>query len=266
MIFLRILYPNDFKDIVYLSSNGFFYPKYQLSKNNILQYLDDNEMIVSKTNVEKSDEHNWKYNINEFGFRGDWNLNSNNKKIGFFGCSVTAGVGVREEYTFPHLVSAHCNNFEYFNFGTTGASIQRISKIVSLVNKHIDLDYIILTLPATARMSYKHPIGILTDSIPGEVTNKNQKIYDIFDQEEFDLYAVDYIRLMSLELKNKHVLWSSWCPHTYKMLENLIDKKCLLSQFPYNDNQARDNSHPGPGCHKTYSLNIIQQFQNKGWL
>jgi hypothetical protein len=100
---------------------------------------------------------------------------------------------------------------------------------------------------------------MLSDLIPSnDLSDKEKSLYDIFNQDDLDMYAIDAIQWMIAELKGTNSIWSSWCPNTHRILQELIDKKSLLPQFPLHDNKARDNSHPSKDCHALYS-NIIKE-------
>jgi len=62
------------------------------------------------------------YNINELGLRG---FNYQNPEIIAAGCSITYGVGIPEEYTWPMFLSKKLN-IKILNFGINGYSISLI--------------------------------------------------------------------------------------------------------------------------------------------
>jgi hypothetical protein len=256
MKYNQILYPSKsstLDDLIYFSNWGMIFPTHQSNP----VYLDDEEKYASVDNL----NDNWTYSINKYGFRGSWPLDPTKKKIGFFGCSFTLGQGVEEKYTFPYLVEQHYNQkIESLNFGTSGASVQRIAKIISALSNIIKFETVVITLPPTSRLSYIHKVGMLSDLLPSAISSKEQSLYNILTQNDFDMYAVDAIQWITAELKGTNILWSSWCPNTYKILQEFADEKLLLPPFPLNDKKARDNRHPGKNCHELYSKMITEKL------
>lgn len=209
----------------------------------------------------------WEYYINEYGFRDPWRLETNTKKIGFFGCSVTFGVGVDSKCTFSNLVEqAYGSTFvESINFGIGGSSIQRMAKLVSSAIKVINFDAIVLTLPTTDRFLVLDNENRFADMVPRftrhTVENKYEAFYKNFTQADRDMYATDYIHWMLAELKNLNikVLWSSWDSPTYRHLQEIIKPEYLLPYMAFID-RGRDNGHPGNLTVARYAENIVDRL------
>ena len=209
----------------------------------------------------------WEYYINEYGFRDPWRLETNTKKIGFFGCSVTFGVGLDSRYTFTNLVEqAYGSTFvESINLGVGGSSIQRMAKLVSSAIRVIDFDAIVLTLPTTDRFLVTDHENVLTDMLPSfindSVGKKSQAFYTYFTQADRDMYATDYIHWILAETKNLNikVLWSSWDQQTYRQLQEIVRPEYLLPQMLTID-RGRDNGHPGVLSAARHAENIIDRL------
>ena len=269
----KILYPSssiNLKDLIWFGNLNAYYPNFELTNNVSVKFMDEDEKYSSEANIKLNPTlHDWNYEINTSGFRGKWDLNSDVIKIGFFGCSITLGQGVVEHDIFSSVVEQYyTDNVKSLNFGTTGASIQRVAKIISASSNLIDFDIIVITLPPSTRFAFiKHDVGMLTDLLPDQQNLPEYKsLYNILTQDDFDMYACDAIQWIKAELRGKKILYSSWCPYTYEILKNLVDKEQLLPLFPMNDTRARDSMHPSSVCHKSYAEYIIQRLDDLNWI
>jgi hypothetical protein len=232
------------------------------------KYQSAHEESESSENIKNDPaKWDWEYYINEYGFRDPWRLETNTKKIGFFGCSVTFGVGVDSKCTFSNLVEQAYGStvVESINLSVGGASVQRMAKLVSSAVQIIDFDAIVLTLPTTDRFLVLDNENRFTDMVPRftghTVENKYEAFYKHFTQADRDMYATDYIHWMLAELKNLNikVLWSTWCKHTNIILQEIIEADSLLPYMHLSD-FGRDNGHPGIETHKCYANNIINRL------
>lgn len=216
--------------------------------------------------------HNWDYHVNDYGYRGEWKLNPENKKIGFFGCSFTFGVGVNDTSTFANVVQSKFKNSEAINLGQGGSSIHRIAKIVSASLKVIDFDAIVLTLPASDRFAVMAPDNVrLCEIVPGFtphfLKNKAVAVHKLLSQEDLNLILIDYIHWIKAETKHiKHVLWGSWSDTTYELLSNIIEPENLLGVWKYDRHEiGRDMMHPGIQPHKYWASRITESLRKQNY-
>lgn len=207
----------------------------------------------------------WDYFVNQHGFRDNWRLLPNTKKIGFFGCSCTFGIGVQSHHTFSSVVEKYYNsrNVESLNLGLPGSGIQRIAKLVSASNKIFNFDYVVVTAPSSTRFLILDEDNLMVDIVPGYVrsdfSHHEKYIYGKFGQNNLDMYYIDYVHWIKSELSNvKKVLWTSWDPETYKIISSIVDKDSLLPHWGFVD-RGRD-SHPGIRTHYIHAQNIIQRL------
>jgi hypothetical protein len=260
MKYPNILYPGNTKTLKDLRWFGNviegYYPEYNFPNTINIKYLNTEEETISK-------DDNWNYTINNYSFRGDWNLDTNRKQIGFFGCSFTLGQGVKDNETFPSIVEQHYQNVSSLNFGVTGASAQRIAKLISAASKVLNFDVVVITLPSANRLSMIHKAGMLTDLLP--YSTEYQPLLKVFDQQDLNMIVSDAVHWINAELKNTNILWSSWCDETYKILCDTIDSDNVLPMFPDNDSKARDNQHPSVTVHKLYAHEIIKRMEKLNW-
>lgn len=87
------------------------------------------------------------YVIDKFGFR---NINKLESKLWFFGCSLTFCESLDLEKGFPYLISQELN-MPFYNFGTLGASIDLIAKLLYKLKDSLIDKIVIVLLPTTSR-------------------------------------------------------------------------------------------------------------------
>lgn len=238
------------------------------------------ERITDLELIDRSFEYaDFKYNINQYGFRGDFSeiLNTSHKKIGFFGCSVTFGQAVPEEHIFVKLVEKHFNSkFKSFNFGTIGGSFLRMGKLLNAVTNFIELDYAVFLLPSKYRFLIyngqdKQRLFELIPSLDEHgYPNYNgtfAELFKYFDDDNFTLFQLDYVGWMIDRCLSKNIipLFSSWDAETYNLLNCNVSKNFMLDLFTFNFKEkkllGRDNGHPGIVPHRLFANNIITKIK-----
>ena len=91
------------------------------------------------------DDLNYSYEINNLGARTK-EFTGKKKILGFFGCSITYGHGLREEQTFPYIICKNKKEYGYLNFGVAGYSLyQSLLRYIRKKDK-IKFDKIIVTI------------------------------------------------------------------------------------------------------------------------
>ena len=214
----------------------------------------------------------WDYYINQYGFRGKWELNSL-PKIGVYGCSCTFGVGTDWPYIYSSRLQDYYgrNKVEVLNFGLPGSSIQRIAKIVSATLRLFDIKIAIITLPSETRALLLNEKFQFIDLVPnyfyGFIKEKAEKLYQVYDDNNLSMLALDYINWIRAELtaKGSKMFFTSWNSHTYfEILYPAIPKNQLLPVWDYWPYKSfgRDGSHPGIDAHKKFYEMIIKGIPN----
>ena len=212
-------------------------------------------------------DNTFDYYINEYAFRDQVKNLEHTKKIGFFGCSVTFGLGLDSNNIFPTLVEQHLGkNFESINLGVTGASVVRIARILSKSLKLFNFSTVIITLPPYERFSITSPDGSLVDIHPSgnSYTAAHTAFYRGFNNNTRHALFCDNISWMIAEIENAGVtaLWSSWDDATYDVLTKKIDNDNLLPMFNRHTRvMARDGLHPGPEAHLQFSDVIVKRIK-----
>lgn len=232
----------------------------EVKPDSYVRYMSEHEKQTSKKL-----KNDWDYYINPYGYRGHWKLKTNSKKIAFFGCSITFGVGVPFENTFSNLVESYykSGDVESINLGLPGSGIQRIAKLVSASTNIFNFDAVVLTLPSSSRFLISDNYNLLIDIVPRFTSQDYKKayklIYNHFGNSTLDMYYVDYIHWINKELSSvPKVLWGSWDPYSYSIIQEVIKKDNMLPPFPHID-MGRDR-HPGVLTHKKWAEDIYTQL------
>jgi hypothetical protein len=87
------------------------------------------------------------YEIDEQGFRRAGPMSSH---TWFMGCSYTFGEAMPREQIFPELVAASLGD-GYYNFGTPGASMELVARLLFKLREHLPSKRVIVLLPPMSR-------------------------------------------------------------------------------------------------------------------
>lgn len=241
------------------------------SKKTEIQFTNMDEIsLFNKGKIKPEDM--WKYQINEYGFRGDWNLNPTKKKrIAFFGDSFTFGDGLPEEEIFPTAMKT-LSGEQIFNVGLGGSCVERITRTFSIFTKYVKTDIAIVTIPNIYREFFVYD-GKAVDLNPQHrnATKQEKSILKTFLQLD-DSYQlrklslnINYI-LDLAEARNIRILFSSWEIHTYNLLHSICEPD-TTDIFPILDHRcARDLSHPGKESHYQYAKNLFTEIKTRNWI
>ena len=212
----------------------------------------------------------WYYTINEYNFRDLWDFEDKRKRIGFFGCSFTAGEGIESSNLHVNIVATHFD-LNVFNFGSGGASIERVARTFSAVNSLIDLDYAVVTLPAWHRQLHIGELGDMINLIPAYPHLGFEKLCKTMTSLEEDYYAtraasnINWIYDVAKH-KGVKILFSSW-DHTTNAFCKQIVQENTINPFPnIDDKQARDRMHPGVKSQQAHADQIIKGIDDRAWI
>lgn len=233
-IMLQKKYDNNYpykRMIDSLSLNNFFSPFDFYSNpywSGITYVEKDNYLYVDQvcSGEEKIvNEGYFNYRMNENGFRSKSFKEFNNEKtnILFTGCSISQGVGLPEELSWPNklvdLMQASSKNLDidFYNLSVNGSgiflSIKNIFTFIKTVGKP---DYIFALLPQVTRsLGWKLPLGFQNVHYenPKVRTDESVKSYrDSYIHENSLMTNMTMISILEymcsvLEIK---LLWSSW--------------------------------------------------------
>jgi hypothetical protein len=210
------------------------------------------------------------YTYNELGFRGD-SIHKDGFKVMSLGCSLTEGVGVNDNETWPAQFCSHIPNSVNLNFGVGGRSNDFIVRCL--------LSYFDLIKPDLVLIMYTYPTRkeIFTKEdgvepyIPGqswgylEETPDGRAIQYLKDRlqsdnEDFINWYKNHLLITNfLQNKNVPFVWSDAILETQYTDSN----KFCFDYYPYLDSGA-DGMHPGLKQHTHFAKNLYEFVNKKG--
>ncbi len=203
------------------------------------------------------------YTYNELGFRGD-SIKKEGFKVMSIGCSITEGVGVNNDETWPAQFCSHIENSVNLNFGTGGRSNDFICRCLISYYDLIkpDLVLIMYTFPHR-REIYTEDNGIepyiptnvwgkLLETEEGKLIQSSMDILQNKNADFINWYKNHMLIKLFLESKKCNWLWDG---------KSLLTKHQEFNRFDILDNfkmdLGSDNLHPGPKHHRYYGKTLF---------
>ena len=205
------------------------------------------------------------YTYNEFGFRGD-EIDKDGFKVMSIGCSITEGVAVNDDETWPHLISKKFKDGVNINLGFGGRSNDYISRALLTYYDFFQPNLVLIMYTDPYRCEYYTEDGGIEPWHPKPwgwfeknfeesnaltlLTNKNQAEYNWYKNH---LLITNY-------LKNKKTpfIWNGWFTKIDYTDENRFDG----DYFPFVDFGV-DGYHPGYKTNKKYTDTLFEHLKNK---
>lgn len=204
------------------------------------------------------------YTYNELGFRGE-SLYKNGFRVMSLGCSITEGVGVNDDETWPAQFCSNINNSVNLNFGTGGRSNDFICRCLLSYYDLIKPDLVLIMYTFSHRREIYTQDNFIEPYIPTKVWgrlaeteegNKIQKSLDNLqnDNEDFINWYKNHL-IIKFFLKTKKCNW----------LWNGLNLKTNYYEFNRFDGEkihldkGSDDLHPGPNTHKRYA-NLLYDY------
>jgi len=262
------------KDLKGLLTKEIYYASQTLYFLTEQEKLDSADAIANKTTLYTLEDV--VYDINDYGFRGDFDLGDTDTSVAFFGCSLTFGVGVPEADCFPTLIGKALNATPY-NFGVPGSSFNRSARYFELMSQHKKFDYAIFLLPEISRLEFpkiNETDLVVQDVGPNIGTDESylRKIYSVLSDEYLEYNTLKTVLLCTKIARenNTKIYFSSWSPSTYNLLYNFLGKDSEML-IPYFENLggkyentaefSRDGRHPGASSHLQFCNKSIDYIK-----
>jgi hypothetical protein len=198
------------------------------------------------------------YTYNSLGFRGD-EPTKEGFRIMSIGCSITEGVGLNDDETWPHQFSKLVPNGVDLNFGVGGRSNDYISRVILSYYDMIKPDLVLIMYTETHRREFynkdggiepfhhkkwgyfnENELGILEHDAHLTLLNKNNNF--------INWYKNHMLIKLFLESKKCNWLWNGWFATSDYIDENRFDG----DYYPFKDFGV-DGYHPGPNHNKVYA-------------
>jgi hypothetical protein len=213
------------------------------------------------------------YTYNELGFRGD-SIEKQGFKVMSLGCSLTEGVGVNNDETWPAQFTNLIPNGVNFNFGTGGRSNDFVVRCLLTYYDIIRPDLILIMYPSPLRREIYTNDGGIEPFIPTASWGYLKEVDDGVKTQEYLTYLQndnnDIINWYKNHLLIKYFLESKGCNWLWNGREMTSLDYNEPNRFDGNYGNfldfGADNSHPGPIHNKTYAHNlhnfILKNFPN----
>ena len=198
------------------------------------------------------------YTYNELGFRGD-SIKKEGFKVMSLGCSITEGVGVNDNETWPAQFSNQIENSVNFNFGTGGRSNDFICRCLMSYYDLIkpDLVLIMYTFPHRREIYTEDNCiepyipakswGKLLETEEGQIIQSSMDILQNDNSDFINWYKNHQLIKLFLESKKCNWLWDGKHLSTNYQEFNRFN---VLDNFKMD--LGSDNLHPGPKHHNYY--------------
>jgi hypothetical protein len=224
--------------------------------------------IFNKTGLDQSEKCIYTYN--SLGFRGE-EPTKEGFKIMSIGCSLTEGVGVNDDETWPYQFTNLIPNGVNINFGTGGRSNDFIVRCL--------LTYYDFIKPDLVLIMYTHPYrreiytfeggiepfmptkswGFLKETAEG-IKTQEYLTYLQNDNEDFINWYKNHLLIKYfLESKKSNWLWNGFfqIPKDYDEFNRFDGDYGKYLDF------GTDGVHPGPIHNKKYATNLYNHINLK---
>ena len=210
------------------------------------------------------------YSYNELGFRGD-SIKKEGFKVMSIGCSVTEGVGVNDNETWPHQFTKLIPNGVDMNFGTGGRSNDFITRCLLSYYDLVKPDLVLIMYTSPMRREFYTKNSKMEPFIPVgrwgwfEHEEDGRRTHDILcelqnNNEDFINWYKNHLLIKYfLESKKCNWLWNGWfdIPKEFQEFNRFDGEFRPVLDF------GADGSHPGPNTHKSYANNLYNYINFK---
>lgn len=207
-----------------------------------------------------------KYTFNEFGFRAD-SIEKEGFKVMSIGCSVTEGVGVNDDETWPSIFSSLVLNGVNLNFAYGGRSNDYIARCLLTFYDFIKPDLVLILYTEPHRREfYTEKGGVEPFHVKKWGYFENEGILEHESLVTLSNIENDYQnwyknhQLISLFLKSKNTkwVWDTWRTNT-----NYSDENRFNGDYEPFIDLGVDLIHGGPKTNKKYAIDVYKHINDK---
>ena len=207
------------------------------------------------------------YTYNELGFRGD-SINKKGFKVMSIGDSMTEGMGVNDNETWPHQFSKLIPNGVDFNFGFRGRSSDYVSRCLLTYYDLVKPDLVLIMYPPSHRRDVFTKDGGIEPFTPirewgyMKETEDGKKIQKYLtelqhDNEDFiNWYKNHQLIKLFLESKKCNWIWTDWLG----MIKDYHEFNRFDGNYNYFIDIGADKKHPGSVHNHIYSTNLYKHI------
>lgn len=201
----------------------------------------------------------FKYYLNDWGHRcGEIDVNADNNIL-FLGCSLTFGIGLPKEETWPYLVSKELGMREV-NLAVPGGGLDSAFRLYNAWQYEIKAPITILMIPPGKRIEFEDKDKYIRYGhwSPGIIGNKD--VDDFILKYKFEDKPYNTIH-------DKNIAAIKWIANDTNSLLHIVDSTTAMSDFnievgPWIEHfpAARDGQHPGPAWNKWITKGILDEI------
>lgn len=202
------------------------------------------------------------YSYNELGFRGD-SIHKDGFRIMSIGCSLTEGVGVNDNETWPSYFSQLIPNSVDLNFGFSGRSNDYISRCLLTYYDLIKPDLVLImytfpyrkeyyTIDGNVEPFHTTPWGYFEEDATGRDEYNSLNKITHTENDMVNWYKNHLLISNFLKVKNTSFFWNG----SFLNDESIIEDNRFDSNYNSFSDFGVDNTHPGPNHNKLYSNNL----------
>ena len=208
------------------------------------------------------------YTYNELGFRGD-SIKKEGFKVMSIGCSITEGVGVNDDETWPSQFCGHIENGVNLNFGTVGRSNDFICRCLMSYYDLIKPDLVLIMYTGSQRREIYTKNNGIEPFMPTtswgwlEDTEEGREVQNhlVFLQNK----NADFINWYKNHLIIKYFLESKKCNWLWNGFFNIPTEYEEFNRFDGDYEKyldlGVDNIHPGPKNNYQYSIRLFKHIK-----
>jgi len=207
-----------------------------------------------------------KYSYNELGFRGD-SPSKEGFKIMSLGCSITEGVGVNNDETWPAQFTKLIPNGVNLNFGHGGRSNDFIVRCLLSYYDLIQPDLVLIMYTESHRREFYTPDGGIEpfhvkkwgyfDEVPEGKINHRSLLKLSNKEYNFQNWYKNHLLIKYfLETKKCNWIWNGWFATNDYSDELRFDG----DYYPFIDNGV-EGVHPGPKTNRIYSEKLYAHIK-----
>jgi len=191
------------------------------------------------------------YHIDKFGFR---NYNEMNSNLWFFGCSHMFCEALEYEKSFPHLIAKELN-IPFYNFGTLGASIDLIARLLFKLKNKLKDKTTIIFFPHYSRYE-----TLIANKFYNMVSNQETYIENLPTKNVED--SLNY-RLIKNIMLIKNITENNKVHFFSKNNNELLQKNLQINLIPKSllVDHAYDNMHFGEITNKNIANFILNSIK-----
>lgn len=216
------------------------------------------------------------YNFNEHGYRSDDFFQRKDINILFLGCSLTYGLCLPLEETYPYLL---CRDLEkktgksvnLWNLGLPGRSNDYISRISLLALPILKPDLFFVYFTERSRREF---IGVDNNYYRFNTDRKldlknpvkrmlNKAMYTLTSPSMDEITMLKNYKLVEMMSNNLGIkfLFTGY-KNPFNGIENFINPESNIKFELSNIDSARDHIHPGREANKIFSQQALPFFEN----